>query len=224
MSGWGITDVFNSVGGNVFKNSTYGKVITKKTSPVNVNSIPQQVVRALFGAIAKQWATLTVAQQTVWRAEAPGVSRINKLGNNMPLTAPALFYKLNNNLSAAGEANITDWPGQPAVISLDPLDIVADTTGGTLEINFTPPIPADQKFIVYASPGLSSGLNSAGTSMRQIDVLGSADLTGIDVAAEYIGKIGGLPLVGEKVFIEVRPVHTPDGFSGVISSGSDIAV
>lgn len=220
----GISEARGKVGGVVFLRTTAGAVMRQKVSPVQPRTVQQLAVRSTFSTIAQAWRGLTALQRAVWIENAPNVQHTNVFGDNMPLTGFGLFTRLNNNLVAATTATISDWPGQPDVQGYNPLTVVANTTAGTLVVDFTAATPATQKVVIYATPGISPGKTFVKSEYRQIGSKTDAFLTGTDIAAEFITVFGALPLVGEKVFIKFRPVHVASGFDGVGSFGSDIAV
>lgn len=220
----GIAEARGKIAGMVFSRNTAGAYIRQKVSPVQPRTVQQLAVRSTFSTISQSWRGLTALQRAVWIENAPNVQYTNRFGDNMPLTGFGLFTRLNNNLVAATTATITDWPGQPDVQGYNPLTITANTTAGTLVVDFTAATPATQKVIIYATPGISPGKTFVKSEYRQIGSKTDSFLTGTDIAAEYIAVFGALPLVGEKVFVKFRPVHVASGFDGVGSFGSDIAV
>ncbi len=220
----GIAEARKKVAGVVFSRNTAGAYMRQKVSPVQPRTVAQLGSRTRFGDIAADWRGLTDLQRKVWIANAPNVQHTNVFGDNMPLTGFGLFTRLNNNLVAAGQAKVTDWPGQPDVDGFISFTFIANTTAGTLIVTFTPAIPADQQVIVYATSGLSAGKSFVKSEYRQIGVWDDTVITGADLAATYIAVFGALPLVGEKVFIKLRPLNEDSGFDAVPIFSSDIAV
>jgi len=224
FSASGITAMRGTAGGTTFSWNTYGPHSKNKAIPTQPGGSAVLAVRATFGDIASRWSDLSAAQRLTWNLNAPNLPNLNVFGVDYPLTGFNLFCRLNLNLASVGEPYIDDWPGIPAVDAFDPLTVTANTTAGTLVIDFTPPCPADQKFTIWGTPGLSPGVSFVESEYRIIDIGDDTFLTGVDLAAPLIVKYGALWNIGEKGFIKFRPIHVPTGFPGVPSFGFDIAV
>ncbi len=216
-------EIRGHAGGTVFSKNTFANYIRNKVTPVNPDTVAQALVKSRFTGLSQDWRGLTQAQRDAWNQGAQAFSHTNIFGNNVPLTGFNLFKQLNQNLLAAGNAQIDDIPTVSDVFAFTSQSLSADTTGGTLDLTFTPAIPGGTSVIVYATPGVSAGINFVKSEFRQIRVLGSGDVSPIDVTAEYVAVFGALPTVGQKVFLETRPILGSSGQSGQRLKSFDIA-
>jgi len=217
-------DIRGHTGGTVFSKNTFANYIRNKVTPVNPSTPAQSLVRARFTGLSQDWRGLTQAQRNAWNQGAQAFAHTNIFGNNVPLTGFNLFKQLNQNLLAAGAAQIDDIPTVSDVFAFLTQSLVADTGFGTLNLTFTPAIPVGTSVIVYATPGVSAGIAFVKSEFRQIRVLTSANVSPVDLAPVYTPVFGALPTVGQKVFVETRPILDSSGQSGQRLKSSDIAV
>lgn len=216
-------DARGHTGGTVFSKNTYANYIRNKVTPVNPDTPAQALVKARFTGLSQDWRGLTQAQRDAWNQGAQAFAHTNIFGNNVPLTGFNLFKQLNQNLLAAQAAQIDDIPTVSDVFAFTSQSLSADTTGGTLDLTFTPAIPVGTSVIVYATPGVSAGINFVKSEFRQIVVLGSGNASPFDATAQYNAVFGSLPTVGQKVFLQTRPILDSSGQSGQRLKSSDIA-
>jgi len=217
-------DIRGHAGGTVFSKNSSANYIRNKVTPVNPATAAQSLVRSRFTGLSQDWRGLTQAQRNAWNQGAQAFSHTNIFGNNVPLSGFNLFKQLNQNLLAANQATISDIPTVLDVFAFTSQSLVADTTGGTITLTFTPAIPADSHVILYATPGLSAGINFVRSEFRQIKVMDIGDASPFEFAADYNNIFGSLPSVGQKVFIETRPILDSSGQSGQRLKSSDIAI
>lgn len=219
-----IADIRGSIGGTTYSRNTFANYIRNKTSPVNPNTVAQQLVRARFGAASQAWAGLTEAERQAWNDGAQAWTNTNVFNQSIQYTGFALFNRLSRNLQEVSEAIITSFSLPASVDSFVTLSVVADTTAGTMILAFTDAIAATHKVIVQATNPVSAGVSFVKSEFRQITVFDSTDLTGVDVAAFYIATFGALPPVGAKVFLQMKQILIANGQNGVPLRASDIAI
>ena len=216
-------EIRGHAGGTVFSKNTFANYIRNKVTPVNPSTVAQALVRSRFTGLSQDWRGLTQAQRDAWNQGAQAFAHTNIFGNNVPLTGFNLFKQLNQNLLAAGAAQIDDIPTVSDVFAFTSQSLSADTTGGTIDLTFAPAIPVGTSVIVYATPGVSAGINFVKSEFRQIVVLGSGNASPFDATAVYTAVFGALPTVGQKVFFETRPILDSSGQSGQRLKSFDIA-
>ncbi len=124
------------------------------------------------------------------------------------------MQRLNRNLHDIGVSPITSCPLPTAVPTVVGLSAVADFSSQSLVISFTGTTDANVVHKVFASPGLSAGINSAGTRLRMIGTIPGATAATSTQTTEYIAKFGAVPAVGTKIFIEITPVDDSTGIAG----------
>lgn len=219
-----IADIRGSIGGTTYSRNTFANYIRNKTSPVNPNTVAQQLVRTRLTTMSQSWAGITQTLRDNWVDVAPSWSNTNIFNQPIDYTGFALYGRLNRNLQEINEVLIDTPPLPAAVTGMTALSVVADTTGGTMNATFTPAIAATHKVVVRATRAVSAGTNFVRTEFRKIAVLDSGDLSPVDLAAFYIAVFGALPPVGSKVFVDFKPVLIANGQNAVPLKASDIAV
>ena len=217
-------DMRGHTGGTVFSKNTFANYIRNKVSPVNPDTPAQSLVRSRFTSLSQDWRGLTQAQIRAWNQGAQAFAHTNVFGNNVPLTGFNLFKQLNQNLLAADAATIDDIPTVSDVFAFLTQSLSANTTGGVLELSFTPAIDVGSSIIVYATPGVSAGISFVKSELRQIRVLTDADASPVNLGGEYQTVFGSLPSVGQKVFVVTRPILDSSGQSGQRLKSFDIAI
>lgn len=219
-----IAEARGAIAGTVFSRNTFGAYIRTRITPVNPATVDQALVRSQLTTIAQSWRGLTQAERNQWNQAAITFQNTDIFGDSVPLTGFVLHMKLNRNLLAIGQAVITSPPLQTAVHGFTSASLVANTTGGTLDITYAPVIPAATTVIVRATTQLSAGVQFVKSELRQIRTITAANPSPVNVAAAYITKFGALPAIGSKVFVELRGVNDADGLTGTAIKISDIAV
>ncbi len=219
-----IADIRGSQGGTTFSRNTFANYMRNKTSPVNPNTVAQQLVRNRLGAMSQHWVALTAAQRTGFIDGAPTWSNNNIFNQAINYTGFSLFGRLNRNRQEINEAFIDDFVLPTAVDSFTTFSFIANATLGTLVTSFSPAIAATHKVIIRATPPLSVGTEFVRNQFRKIAVLDSTDVTGIDLAAFYTAAFGTFPPIGAKIFMDAKQVLIANGQNSVPIKDSDIAV
>lgn len=213
FSAW-LTDARGKQSGTVFSKNRYGAYTRNRVTPVNPQTSFQTNVRNFLTTLSQGWRALTAGQRSSWNAAADNFLSSNIFADVIRLSGFNLFLRLNRNLQTIGVATLTSPPVPGAVFGLTTLSVVADTTGGGLDITFTPAIPASDSVIVEATSPQSPGKSFFKSEYRVIDVFTSADASPQDAAAAYIAKFGALPAVGTKIGIRMTGVNETTGQAG----------
>ncbi len=219
-----IADIRGSIGGTTYSRNTFANYIRNKTSPVNPNTVAQQLVRNRLGAMSQSWAGIGEANRTSFIDGAPTWTNTNIFNQAIDYTGFSLYGRLNRNRQEINEPLLTTFVLPDEVDSFDSLSLVADTTGGTMEITFSPAIAATHKVIVRATAPLTAGTQFVRNQFRKIAVLDSADLSPFDLAAFYTAVFGVLPPVNAKIFVDVKQVLISNGQNSVPIKASAIVL
>lgn len=209
-----VTDGRGKLGGHVASKNRAGAYFRTKVTPVNPSTVAQLGARSRFSALSSAWRGLTPAQRDTWRANVGDYAKTDIFGNLKNPSGSNLYQRLNNNLLTIGESALDTCPAIDAVATMSSFSFAVSTGGGTIELTFAPVIPATIKFKVFATPGMSPGIDFVKSEYRLIDVLTSADLTGLDVATEWSAVFGTVPPAGQKMFIKLVPVLVASGLEG----------
>ena len=94
-----ITDIRGSQGGTTFSRNTFANYMRNKTSPVNPNTVAQQLVRNRLAAMSQSWGGLTAAQRTAWIDGAPVWSNNNIFNQAINYTGFSLLPHQRNILN-----------------------------------------------------------------------------------------------------------------------------
>lgn len=230
MSGIGITEISGKLGGNVFSRTKGGAVIRNRVVGTNPQTIAQQMVRAIFGAISSAWRSLNDEQRANWNAVAQDYPYQNRLGETKILSGKALFQKLNNNLLYAGES-IIETPLAPqgvnAPIALDADDVELNVAGDdweSFDINVTLATPSDSTTLIVleATPPLSPGVKNASARFVRISQVVAANSFGSFVSGAVYTDVFGLPAVGSQVQFRAFAVNPETGEKSALMSASSI--
>ena len=219
-----IADIRGSIGGTTYSRNTFANYIRNKTSPVNPNTVAQQLVRNRLTAMSQSWGGLSANQRTAWIDGAPVWSNNNIFNQAINYTGFSLYGRLNRNRQEINEAFIPDFALPAAVDSFTTFSFIVSNTAGTIVTSFAPAIAADHKVVIRATPGLSVGTEFVRNQFRKIAVLDSTDLTGVDLAAFYIAVFGQIPPIGAKVFMDAKQVLIANGQNSVPLKDSGIVV
>jgi hypothetical protein len=212
--GIAITEARGSFQSTTFSKNAAGAIIRSKVKPINRRTTKQSLVRQQFGSIASSWRGLTQVQRNSWEAAKSSFPYQDSLGQTKIYTASQLYEKFNRNLLVIGESLITDAPA-PTSFEIYSLTIGADGTDD-LSIAFTPtPVPADDTVVIYATRPLSPGIGAAGNSdFRLITTIAPAGTSPLVLVTAYEAVFGSLAgAVGQKVFIQIKPVKTASGIA-----------
>lgn len=215
----------NSIAGITYYTSGKGGIGMRARVPVaNPNTGRQQTERARMSTSATGYRGLAATVRLGLNALAATLNRVNGLGLSYKPTGFQLWMELNRNLQTIGLPILTSVPAIDTVESFTSMSVVADTTLGTMAVTFAGPIPATQRYVLSATPGMSPGINNPKGKFKVIKILDVGDLTPFDAWAAYVYVYGGGPAVGTIVYLQARPVSVSSGIGGAIASCSDIAV
>lgn len=225
-----IEDISGKVGGTIFSRNKGGAYAKNRVVPLNPQSSAQNLVRSKFASLSQNWKNLDEEQRAAWNAITSEYQYVNRLGEQKTLSGKALFQKLNENLLNIDEATI-DNPLQPegtnGIISEeDSLSILQDAGGTELaEFNWTLNVEnpdGNSRYVIEATKPLSAGVSNPSGRFRKIDVVDETTATiGIGAGSNYVDKFG-LPPIGSKVFVRIKPVNVDTGENGSWYSGSTI--
>lgn len=175
----------------------FGQYVRTRAIPVNPSSAYQAAVRGRLATNSAAWRALTDEQRTGWEALGSGMVRTDALGQSYNLNGFGAYCSVNNNLSAAGAATVSDAPA--LVVPSAPESISLTAAAGVLTLGFSPtPVPADQQLFVYLSPQRSAGV-AFEANFKLVTRIGATGTTGQDITAGYEARAGSL-VVGMRIF------------------------
>lgn len=194
--------------GNVYMRN--GRIRGMKV-PALVQNAKTAGVRNSFATFSSGWNGLTDDERLTWLSTT-SFKAIDRFGRSFNLTGKNLFISLNQNLASIGLPQINNAPLPQAVLSPTSLDVTISVGGTSVLLTFTPtPVPADTRWIVFATAGKSLGTSRPGRSQyKQIAVINSGLASPRNMWTEYLA-VFGTPVVGTRVFIRLTPVSMISG-------------
>lgn len=200
-----ISEISGKIAATVFTRNKGGMVIRNRRTPINRRSVSQSERRQALGNFASAWRGLTQSQRDSWNSAAPNFPYQNTLGETKFLSGEQLFVQFNANRALLGSAQLDTAPAPFAFDSFTLTLTSVDTP--TLSLAFTPtPMPANTNLLVFATPNLSPGIGAPNKSaFRLLEVIEPSDTSPANILASFQGLFGD-PILGQKIFVEVRPV------------------
>lgn len=223
-------NISGKVNGSVFAKNRGGNYVRSKSKPVNPRTNAQMAVRALFGAIASAWRSLTENQRNSWNESAPQFPYINRLGDTKTLSGFALHQKLNRNMQLIGGNTLTVPPPVESPVGIKATNVAVDNTseGQVITVKITPAegIVEESMFLVYATGSISPGRENFESSLRLIGTITGGEVeegSPVDMVINY-ENVFGTPQVGAKIGFKIVAISTLSGLASAPSYVSTIAV
>lgn len=208
-----------SQGSTVASRNRYGSYFRGRSTPVNPDTTPQQLVRARLGNLSQLWRQLTNNQRDGWNALGTQVSRQDSLGVAYTLNGQSLYTSINLNRLAVGNAIISDPPpsiDEPPIATA--FAVTADSSVPELITTWTISGGlATNDLIIRATPPVSPGRKFISRSeFKQIRVVAGNTASGGDQINEYAVVYGTTwtGQVGRVIHWELVPISV-DGIAGV---------
>lgn len=218
-----VTEIRGKIQGSVFSRNRAGKYIQAQPRKVNKRTSSELNARNIFATFSSKWGALTEDQRTTWIIAAECTAADENFSSLKGLSGQNLYVRSNVNLNSVNESEITEPQLLAFLPGLASLSVDPDTTGGQLNVSFTPAIDVNVKIIISASPAMPPGRSSAKSKYKKITVFDSTDISPINIATEYIAVFGRLPVIGSKLFIQSKPISIISGLAGNLLQNVEIA-
>ena len=129
-----------SIGGITASHNRGGTYFRNRSTPVQPNSIQQQIVKAVFGALSTRWSqTLTALQRNAWDVYAENTPVLNAIGESITLTGLNMYIRGNTPRVQASLSIVDDGPTTFGLPSVSPVTIDTLVPGSNeYNLNFTP--------------------------------------------------------------------------------------
>lgn len=211
------------INGFVASRNRAGAYFRTKVTPVNPQTASQNAVRQRLTGNAQAWRGLSEAQRASWNAAVSGFARTDIFGDLKNPSGFNLFVRINNNLEAAGQSPLTAAPVPSEVLTVNFTALAADVSDAEVVLTLSGNVPAGTSMLIFATPGVSPGVNFVKSEYRLISVQAAAATTPIDVGAAWIAKFGSL-IADQKIFVKVVFVNNTTGQTSSAQSLSTIVV
>lgn len=209
-----VAEIRGKIGATVFSRNHAGAYIRERVTPINPQTVAQTVVRTFFTATAQAWRSLTSVQRLMWHTAVNSFKATDIFGDVKTLTGSQLYQKLNLNIRNIGGTPISVPPTPEAVPVMDSMSFVSDVSDDTVIVTYSPVIPATVTVELFATAPMSAGKNFVKSEFKKLGNYLAADVSPLDVTAEYKAIFGGVGSVGQKIFIKARPIVTLSGIAG----------
>lgn len=218
MSGFGITELYGKVGGNVIQRNANGLFVRDSPIPTQPGTSYQVDQQAVYATVFGHWKELTEEQRTAWIAfaETPAGEYQDRLGDTQNYTGQQLFVKLN---LAAFQTSfpISDPPTVPS-FTANPIELFrVNLIGSTLfrvDVRFQD-VLANAGITVkfYATAGLSPGImRPRGSLFKLVEAVnGNRGSNTVAFTTAYFDRFGA-PTEGKKVFVRVIFTDIASGY------------
>ena len=205
---------FAGSAGDVTARSVGGRTILNHKAYQNkVKSAAQCSSRNTLSKVSRAYKQLTDSQMKAWGALAEHLKGISTFGKAAEMTAHNAFVRINANREMAGEGMLVDAPDYRCDVPEVDWDAIWVTPVRVLFTGIENPT-GSYKLVVKMSAGQGAGVSKGWSktvvvSPGMVDNWGDAALTQF-----YTKKIGFMPAVGDKVFIELYWLDPATGFVG----------
>ncbi len=209
------SDMSGAIGGGVVAKNKGGAYMRRRVKPINPSSPYSANVRNIFTSISTGWASLSDSERDSWVQGAKQHSVPSALGESVFMSGKAWYQRLNQNLLLIGEAQINTFPTLIAVPSFDISNVVADESAQSVIITFSPTVPTDTVYAVYATPQLSPGIQSMGVRDRSITQFAAAQTSPQTVSSSYLARFPAALVLGQRIFVKIVAISTVTGQAGI---------
>lgn len=205
---------FTGSAGDVTARSIGGRTVLNHKAYQNKVKTPSQASsRNTLSKVSRAYKQLTDSQMKAWGALAEHMKGISTFGKAAEMTAHNAFVRINANREMAGEGLLVDAPEYKSDIPEVDWNEIWVTPKRVLLTGIVNPTGTHMLVVRMSAGqgvGISKGWNkTVVVSPGMVDNWGDAALTQL-----YTKKIGFMPEVGEKVFIELYWLDPATGFVG----------
>lgn len=205
---------FSGSAGDVTARSVKGRTLLNHKAYQPKTKTPAQASsRNSLSKISRAYKQLTDSQMQSWEVLAKHLKGISTFGKAAELTAHNAFVRINTNRQMAGEDLLVDAPSYLSDIPEVNWESIWVTPSRVLLTGIANPT-GTYKLVAKMSAGQGTGVTSGWSKTVVItpgmeDDWGDAGLTEL-----YTEKIGYMPSIGEKVFIELYWLDPATGLVG----------
>ena len=205
---------FSGTAGDVTARFVNGHtILTVRPFPNKVYSASQKEQRNSLSKVSRAYKKLSESQMKAWAELAEHLKGISTFGKAAEMTAHNAFVRINCNRDMAGEGMLVDAPDYRCDVPEVDWDAIWVTPVRVLFTGIENPT-GSYKLVVKMSAGQGAGVSKGWSktvvvSPGMVDNWGDAALTQL-----YTKKIGFMPAVGDKVFIELYWLDPATGFVG----------
>jgi len=207
-----VSDMKGSIGGSTVQGGKQGPIIRAKPKPAQKTLNLQQPRRGYFSTLTRKWSGLTQTKRDAWDAAAPSFPIYNKFGDLVDPSGFNLFLSLNINLNVIGLSYIDTPPTAGSVTAITSVSFLISESLEAFNFSISPtPVPTKHKYVYYAGPNRSPGVQVNYSTLRVIKVRNEGNGANINIWSDYQDVFGVKPRAGMKIFAGVVPVLKSTG-------------
>lgn len=218
-----VVDGRGKIGGHVASKNRAGAYLRTKVTPVNPQTSAQTLVRSRLAGLSSGWRALTQEQRNSWNGAVENFSKTDIFGDVKNPSGVNLYQRLNNELLSIGVApiDVAPLPEEVPTVVLQESSVLVGALG-TITLLLSGAVPEGVSAKIFATPGMSPGINFVKSEFRQIGVEAAAATSPLDVTEDYEAKFGPA-VAGLKYFFKIVFVNTTTGQSSPGQIVSSIA-
>ena len=204
-----ISDIRGGIAGTIFSKTSAGLVMKTLTSPVNKNSLTQNIQRGIINDLQQQWKLLTDEQRSCWVLYTKLFPiKQNNINGNV-INAQQTFIKVNVPFRLYDIPIITDPVLTPSELASQ-VYLILILAGDVLLLSQRTVVAADEFIVLSMTYPKPPTINNPSTTFKSI-IFPTINGITIDITTEYVNLFGRVPVSGEKVFVQA---HTVDKVTG----------
>lgn len=216
-----ITEISGKIGGQSFGHGNGGTYLKNNGSQINTRSSKQLKQRNNTALISSKWRDLTTKQKDTFKSEAINYPYTNRIGETKYYSGFNLFQKFNQNLLLINEALITNCP--PFETLSNP-SINIDSYGRSFFNISAKGTNSKDKYLIFATPGLSPGIGNPFKYFKLVTVLDNRDLSRPYNIYNMYFNIFGQYQENNAVFIGIKAVNINTGNNSEITSTDSVII
>jgi hypothetical protein len=215
-----MTQISGSVGGITGSHNRGGMYLRGRSIPTDPATVRQQLLRSAAATLTARWRdVLTQAQRDSWAVYAANTPLLSPLGDARDVGALPMYLRGNTVRLQIGEDPVDDpaTSGMPTLTQPTAVTITdsGGLLGGTLIADPWVDL-ADTFLCVYASRPVSESINFWKGPYRLLgSVEGSVTVPPTTFSEDY-AAVWGDPVVGQKIFYQLRVVDAFGALSAKI--------
>lgn len=214
-----ISSIAGSIGGQTFQRGASGLQVRTKPLPRNPQTGYTQPTRQYAQWLSREWGNLSHADQDAWTAFALGTTWYDRFGNVIVGKGYWAYLRCNLNWKLCNEA----YQNAPT-----PVTPIAPIVGLTADLSIsgyfnvkwtvTDPTPANETWLVYASPVWSAGRAKAFGLTRFITKFRGGSSSPVDIFADWSARVHSTMAVDKVVFLKIVQVDINSGWAAAPST------
>jgi hypothetical protein len=210
-----VVDGRGKLGGHFFSVNVGGSFMGTKANPIIQEERKQLKARERAATLSRGWGSLTENQRIAWNNSVKFFKRSNVFGNIYRPSGFGLYRALNLNLTIAHADTITEPPVPQKIFVLDAVYVSGGYVAGSLVVNWSPVLDSTTSVLIYATRPLSQGKKFDEKQFNFLSYYKTPGAGAYTATNRYINTFGGLPLIGQKIFVKIVPVNTISGERGI---------